>query len=404
MRIGNTIHLTYCTNIHPGESWAQVFDTLKTYLLPLKERLSPDADMGIGLRLSDLASRELIEPVELHAFKQWLETHHLYVFTMNGFPYGGFHGQVVKDNVYKPDWTTLERLEYTIRLARILAQLLPAGIEGGISTSPISYKPWFEGNKQAMNEAFEIGALHLTKVAEALTHLGIETGRSIHIDIEPEPDCLIENTTELIDFFQHKLLPIGSGYLMEKMAITSAVAEEVLLKRIQVCYDVCHFAVEYETPALVFDRLAQANINIGKIQISAALKAQLPHEKIAREAIARRFQSLAESTYLHQVIARNSDETFTFYPDLPQALPHIYEAQAEEWRTHFHVPVFVSDYENLQSTQDEIIEVLRLNQSRQLTQHLEVETYTWEVLPTSIKVDLYHSIAREMEWVKQQLS
>jgi hypothetical protein len=346
----------------------------------------------------------LIEPVELSAFKQWLEANHFYVFTMNGFPYGGFHGQIVKDNVYKPDWTTGERTEYTIRLARILAQLLPAGIEGGISTSPISYKPWFGGNKQAINQAFETGALNLSKVVEALIHISIETSRSIHIDIEPEPDCLIENTTELIDFFQHKLLPIGSGYLMEKMAINSAIAEEAILKRIQVCYDVCHFAVEYEKPALVFDRLAQANINIGKIQISAALKAQLPNDKSAREAIAGRFQSLAESTYLHQVIVRNSDETLAFYPDLPQALPYIYDTQAEEWRTHFHVPVFVSDYENLQSTQDEIIEVLRLNQERQLTQHLEVETYTWEVLPSSIKMDLYHSIAREMEWVKQQLS
>lgn len=403
MRIGHNSHLTYCTNIHPGESWEQVFDTLHTYLLPLKHRLAPDENMGIGLRLSDLASRRLIEPAVLADFKQWLDTHNLYVFTINGFPYGSFHRQVVKDEVYKPDWTTTERSAYTIRLAHILSQLLPPGTEGGISTSPVSYKHWFGNDKQAIETVFETGALHLAHVAEALIHIHSETGHHIHIDIEPEPDCLIENTDELIDFFQHTLLPVGSRYLMQKIGITTSVAEALLLKHIQVCYDVCHFAVEYEKPALVFDRLAQAGISIGKIQISAALKALLPQESTARQAVASRFQSLSESTYLHQVVVRNSDQSYTHHPDLPQAMPHIYEQNAREWRTHFHVPVFVNEYENLQSTQDEIIEVLRLNRERRLTQHLEVETYTWEVLPAAIKLNLHDSIAREMEWVKQQL-
>jgi hypothetical protein len=321
---------------------------------------------------------------------------------MNGFPYGGFHRQVVKEAVYAPDWRTEERVAYTIRLCHILAYLLPEGMEGGISTVPISYKPWFKSDN-ARKEALEKGALHLTKVVEELTAISIAKGKPIHIDIEPEPDCLLENTAEMINFYQHTLLPLGSGYLMQKMGIKSVNAEEIIRRHIGVCYDVCHFAVEYEKPAYVFEQFARAGIRIGKIQISAALKANLPVEATQRKKVARKFESLAESTYLHQVVARKGDGSLLQFPDLPQALTHINDHDMVEWRTHFHVPVFVSDYQDLQSTQEDIIEVLRLNRQQPVTSHLEVETYTWEVLPKAIKVDLLSSIGREMEWVIAQL-
>lgn len=402
MQFGNNTHLTYCTNIHPGETWEEVFHTLKMFLLPLKSRLSPHKPMGVGLRLSDQASRTLIEDDNLSTFKEWLDAHKLYVFTMNGFPFGGFHRQVVKEAVYAPDWRTEERVAYTIRLCHILAYLLPEGMEGGISTVPISYKPWFK-SENARKEASEKGALHLIRVVEELTAISISKGKLIHIDIEPEPDCLLENTTEMINFYLHTLLPLGSGYLMQKMGIKSVKAEELIRRHIQVCYDVCHFAVEYEKPAYVFEQFARAGIKIGKIQISAALKAMLPADSTRRKKIARRFESLAESTYLHQVVARKADGTFVQFPDLPQALTHINSYDTVEWRTHFHVPVFVSDFQDLQSTQEDIVEVLRLNGQQPVTAHLEVETYTWEVLPKAIKVDLLSSIGREMEWVIEQL-
>ncbi|MDO1445620.1 metabolite traffic protein EboE [Rhodocytophaga aerolata] len=402
MQFGQSTHLTYCTNIHPGETWEDVFHTLKMFLLPLKSRLSPSKPMGVGLRLSDQASRTLVEDNNLALFKQWLDTHELYVFTMNGFPYGGFHRQVVKDAVYAPDWRTEERVAYTIRLCHILAYLLPEGMEGGISTVPVSYKPWFK-SENARKEAFEKGAMHLTRVVEELTAIGIATGKFIHIDIEPEPDCLLENTAEMVNFYTHSLLPIGSGYLMQKLGIKSTKAEDIIRRHIQVCYDVCHFAVEYESPAYVFNEFAKAGIKIGKIQISAALKAMLPVEAERRKKIAQRFESLAESTYLHQVVARKGDGTFVQFPDLPQALAHINDYEMAEWRTHFHVPVFVSDFQDLQSTQEDIVEVLRLNNQQPVTSHLEVETYTWEVLPKAIKVDLLSSIGREMEWVIAQM-
>src|SRR5688500_7154414 len=139
MKLNYGLHLAYCTNIHRGENWPQTFDALKQYTLAVKERVCPKGPYAIGLRLSDLASRELSDPQTLLSFKRWLDQNHCYVFTINGFPYGRFHGGPVKEKVYLPDWTTQERLAYTNRLFDILAQLLPAGVEGSVSTVPGSY-------------------------------------------------------------------------------------------------------------------------------------------------------------------------------------------------------------------------------------------------------------------------
>ena len=402
MNIGQGYHLTYCTNIHPGETWAEVFETLRNYVLPIKAELSPDKPFGIGLRLSNQASQDLSTAHHLAEFKTWLDQHGLYIFTMNGFPYGGFHGQVVKDTVYKPDWTTPERLEYTQRLSRLLAVLLPEGLEGGISTSPLSYKPWLAGDATQTQATFEQSSKHLGMLVETLYHLQRETGRTIHIDIEPEPDCLLENTAELIDYYQNWLLPVGSDYLGTRLGLSPELAEQAIRKHIQVCYDVCHFALEYEEPAVTFQQLAEAGIRIGKVQISAALKAVLPANTAEREPIKNALQPFVESTYLHQVIVKNENGSLTHYPDLPPALAHINDPEAREWRTHFHVPIFINRYQQLESTQNDIKKVLALLKENPITKHLEAETYTWGVLPPELKQELGHSIVRELAWVLQQ--
>src|SRR5687768_7837285 len=140
----NNAQLTYCTNIHAGESWEEHFLALRENFPAIKQEISPDKPMGIGLRLSHIASLELGKEQNLNSFKKWLADQSAYVFTMNGFPYGGFHHTHVKDQVHAPDWTTNERVEYTIRLFDILTEILPEGMEGGISTSPLSYRHWFQ--------------------------------------------------------------------------------------------------------------------------------------------------------------------------------------------------------------------------------------------------------------------
>ena len=403
MKIKQGYHLTYCTNIHPGETWEAVFESLQTYVLPVKARLSPDKPFAVGLRLSDVASRELAQPPQLAAFKGWLTQHGLYVPIINGFPYGSFHREVVKDEVHRPDWSTPERLEYTKRLARLLAELLPDGMEGGISTSPLSYKPWLAGNAQQTQAVLQQSTRHLAELVALLVTLRHQTGHQIHLDIEPEPDGLLENSAEFIDYYEHQLLPQASAHLQKCLGLSPERANQAVFDSVRLCYDVCHFALAYEEPAHVFAQLAAKNIKVGRVQISAALKADLPAEADFREAITQQFASFAETTYLHQVLVRNHDQSITQYPDLPAALPHIMDNQAREWRSHFHVPVFLQRYNLLQSTQAEILKVLQLLAAQPITSYLEVETYTWEVLPPDLKQDLVTSIVRELTWVKQNL-
>jgi len=392
MKINNS-HLTYCTNIHPGEEWSQVFANLQEYVLPLKAQLAPHQPFGIGLRLAAVAARELLQGDALSEFKLWLNEHDLYVFTLNGFPYGEFHRQVVKDHVYAPDWSTSSRLDYTLQLVTILTALLPDGMEGSISTSPLSYKPWFKDSTPI--DVFERASLHLAQVVVKMVHIRAQTGKLIHLDLEPEPDGLIENAAEVIDYFQRYLLPIAGAYLVE-LGISSEDAAACLREHIRVCYDTCHFAVAYEDPLTVFKQFQAAGIQIGKIQISAALQVDLPVDG-DRYLLQERLQPFAESTYLHQVIARDSTDTLCHYSDLQLALPELQESLATQWRIHFHVPLFIRDYQLFQSTQDDIVTVLDLLGDG--SYHLEIETYTWEVLPPEMKLDLPASIQREYEWV-----
>ncbi|WP_293312388.1 metabolite traffic protein EboE [Pedobacter sp. UBA5917] len=385
----NSGHLTFCTNIYAGESWEAHFAVLKASFPKLKAELSPDSPMGIGLRLSNLASTQLLEHNHLTVFKQWLQDEGGYVFTMNGFPYGGFHNTRVKDQVHAPDWTTDDRVAYTLRLANILSQLLPEDMDGGISTSPLSYKPWF-ADVEARENATTRATANIVKVAEGLHQILEQTGKLIHLDIEPEPDGFLESGPEFIDWYENKLLPAGNN-------------DDLIKKHINLCYDVCHFAIGYEPHTAIINELKDKGIKIGKIQISAALKAKLPASTPERTAVLDQLSRFDEPTYLHQVIARKNDGTLLRYPDLAEALTEGGDLSVEEWRAHFHVPIFVEDMGMIQSTQSDITEVLDLQKNGPFTAHLEVETYTWEVLPTALKAPLNDSIIRELAWVKTLL-
>ena len=391
------LHLTYCTNIHPGETWAEVARNLRQYIPPLKARLSPDRAFGIGLRLADIATQELLAKDNLAQFKTWLDSEDLYVFTLNGFPFGSFHHQVVKDKVYAPDWTQSDRLDYTLRLIEILSVLLPDNLDGGISTLPISYKPWWRdtGEEKVLRE----GSLNLAKAIAKLAAVKQHTGKVIHIDLEPEPDGLLENTQEVIDYFQNYLIPVAGKWLQENLEIERSLAETLTREHIRVCYDTCHFAVEYEQPETIIRSFAEAGIKIGKIQLSSAIKIDLPSEFDQRQAILAELTLFAESTYLHQVIANHGANNLKHYDDLGDALQHFLTTEATEWRTHFHVPIFLAEYQLFKSTQDHISQLLKLLPDLTIGHHLEIETYTWEVLPPAMKLDILTSIEREYQWV-----
>ncbi len=345
MQVADGLHLTYCTNIHPAVGWEAVLDSLRAHAPELKARLSPDAPFGIGLRLSGDESRELVSDGRLDEFRRWLDAEGLYVFTINGFPHGTFHGQPVKADVHAPDWRSEERVTYTLRLAEVLSALLPDGVDGTISTSPLSYRPWVDGDLDACTA-------NVVRVGEALR------GTQIALAIEPEADGALANVDDLVRWW-----PDG-------------------LENVTVCFDACHSAVAYEEPEAALDALDAAGIRVGKAQLSAALT--VPAE--AHEEL----RAFADPIYLHQVTERGSNRS---WPDLPEALAD--DGGGEEWRVHFHVPIFVERYGALRSTQEHLERCIR----RVRTSHLEIETYTWDVLPAELKTSSVDSIAREYEWV-----
>ncbi|SHJ12612.1 metabolite traffic protein EboE [Pseudozobellia thermophila] len=393
MHINKDFQLTYCTNVHPGSDWETTFESIKKHVPEIKRQVADDRPFGLGLRLSNKASEELGTGQRLTEFRQWLDTNGLYVFTMNGFPYGNFHNERVKDDVHAPDWTTRERLVYTKRMFDQLAAILPDRLSGGISTSPVSYKYWHT-SEEATKEAFDTGAKNMVEVAVHLYKIEQETGQYLHLDIEPEPDGMLENSEEVLSFFSDYLLPAAKVYLGAELDMDGVRAEEVLRRYITVCYDVCHFSLAFEEPRDTFERLAKAGIRIGKIQVSAALK--IIADPKGNEAIWEALSHFDEPVYLHQVTEQIDGRVKT-YNDLPIVLKE--KKAFEELRAHFHVPVFLEKFGVLYSTQDHILKVVEYLKEHPVSEHLEVETYTWDVLPPGLKKDLTESIVRELNWL-----
>jgi sugar phosphate isomerase/epimerase len=390
-------HLTYCTNIHPGETWEQTAHALRVHLPKVKAEFCPDQDFGVGLRLSAVAARDLLAPEAFAELQDILRSNGLYVFTINGFPYGTFHGTRVKEEVYQPDWRTPERLAYSNQLADLLARLLPEddSIEGSISTVPGGFKPAVEGP-----ETIKAMAENVLRHAAYLVHLRRVTGRSIALALEPEPCCVLETTEEAVNGFKRYLFNGGAITQMSKYTGSSrAEAEADLHRHLGICLDLCHAAVEFEDPGEAVDTLAAAGIAIPKVQISAGLR--LP--QVSKADIAR-IQPYDDTVYLHQVVAR-TERGLERYLDLDEAFAAYKEAEKPEWRVHFHVPIFLGDLDGFATTRPAVEKFLARQRQDPVTQHLEVETYTWDVLPEEHrKDDVVTNIVKEMRWAHDQLA
>ena len=394
-------HLTYCSNIHPGESWDETFHNLKTYTTQVRSGLT-EAPFGIGLRLSHLAALELIKEIQLNAFQAWLREENMYVFTINGFPYGGFHHQKVKDAVHQPDWSTSDRLAYTQRLFLILSILLPEGMDGGVSTAPISYRHWHRTEKE-LDDVKSAACEHFIELICYLKKIKDETDKNLHLDLEPEPDGVIETSKEFVSFFNDYLLIKALPEISNRLGVTENEANHIIREHFQICYDVCHFAVGFEKPAEALSRIKNADIKIGRIQISAALGSGNIRNQSDPSWVPIELLPFDEPTYLHQAVVKRSDGKLIRYTDLGSALSSLDAYAYDEIRTHFHVPVFTETYGKLYSTQEDIIETLRLWLKNPFTQHLEVETYTWDVLPKNMQTNRVNGIIRELNWVKKTL-
>ncbi|EPR41085.1 Xylose isomerase domain-containing protein TIM barrel [Desulfovibrio sp. X2] len=370
---------TYCTNIHPGETWAEALDALVHHGLAVRAACAGNAcdaqaPFPIGLRVSGTASREL-DDAEAARFAGWLAENGLSVRTVNGFPYGRFHHAPVKEQVYLPDWRDPERAAYTLRLARFLDRLLPQGGAGSISSVPLGFRKGFPASD--LPQAYA----RLRGVLEQLDALAQQTGRFIRLSLEPEPGCLLETSADAARFF--------ADFRAQPGLSRDAAAHLAL------CYDCCHQALQYEDPAESLALLASAQVPVGHVQVSSALHLDGPD--LARLA---RF---AEPVYLHQAVARRADGALSRFDDLPEALaasaaPDEKAAPIESWRVHFHLPVFLAELPECASTQAFLSAALPLFPKET---PMEVETYTWSVLPPDLQTaTVTESIVREIAWVE----
>ncbi len=378
MKLDHGLHLAYCTNIHRGETWPETFRSLETHTLALRDKVCPGRPFAIGLRLGERAAAELSEPANLLQFRRWLDRTSTYVFTINGFPYGRFHGTRVKEQVYRPDWTSPERVAYTNLLFDLLASLLPPGIEGSVSTLPGSFKEFYPSPaaQLAIRQNIWRSVEHVAQVSQ-------KTGRKLHLGLEPEPLCLLESSAETIQFFDR---------LRAEHPNDPRLAEHL-----GVNYDTCHFAVEFEEPHNALPCLIQHGIKISKLHLSSALKVSPVEGRAA-------LKKFTDDVYLHQVVARDEFGNRTIFRDLPDALAST--APAREWRIHFHVPLHAPAADPFENTNDHLLGILDLLQANPaICQHLEMETYTWEVLPPELKSrSVVDQLAQEYEWTLTELA
>lgn len=389
------LHLTYCLNIHPGETWAEQLAAIEEKTALIAKFVAHENWFGMGLRLGAQAVDDLAnDPPGRAAALETFRSHKLYPFSVNAFPYGRFHAGPVKEHVYAPDWRMTERRNYTFDVCDILSEWLPEGVDGSISTVPCSYKEWITDHRgvHAMAE-------NLAAVAAYLAAVRDDTGKEIHLGLEPEPSCYLETTDETVTFFKEVLWSVGAEELMRVRNCGKPEAEAIMQRHIGVCFDTCHVALQFEDPLEALRAYRAAGIRISKVQLSAA---------VACPAIPEAWESLqafAEGTYLHQVKARGADGTIRSWTDLPLALADVEGRQGlEDARIHFHVPLFFKEYGLLTSTAALLTPDFFHELRTGATSHVEIETYTFDVLPPSVHPgDVVKSVAREFHWVMEHL-
>ncbi len=378
--------LGYCGNVHPAHDLAALRASIAGPFQAVRRQRGLQRQDS-GLWISALAAAELQQPAARAAFLALLRDSGLRLTSLNGFPYGRFHGYEVKAAVYRPDWSQPQRLDYSLQLAGLLAEALPEDCdEGVISSVPLGYAADWTDEHQARAEA------HLLQLTAALAELKHGTGKTIRLCLEMEPDCVLERTDQALAFFAHwQALDPNHAHLA-------------------LCFDVCHQAVLFEDCHAALSRLHQAGIVIGKIQLSNALVCRLPVDEQHRDEVLDVLAGFAEGTYLHQVKARHRCGQLLAWADLPAALLDPALAGCSELRVHFHVPLFSERFQlpELGGSQQALGRVFEyLAQHPDLRPVLEVETYSWMVLPEALRPGsepaLARGIAAELEWVEAQL-
>jgi len=379
MDLGGSLgHLTYSTLVHPGDNWDEMWHSLTTYVPAVKKRVCPDRPFGVSLRLSGKSAERLTADAgERTRLKAFLADNDMYLYTVNAFPHGAFKGERVKEQVYEPDWRSDARALYTMQVADILAEVAPGP------------------------EVVDAYTRQLLRVVAHLARLEERSGRTVTLALEPEPFCFMEVTAEAVDYFTHHLYAEKSAEALAKLTgLPVARAHAALRRHLGVVYDICHQAVEFEDITASLASLVHAGIPIFKLQEAAALRVL----EVTQELVDA-LRPFADTVYLTQTIEKR-DGRLTRYLNLEDAFAAWEKDPGpREWRTHFHVPVFLDDLGLFKTTRFAIEDALRFHKATPLSRQLEIETYTWDVLPAHLKTgDIIEYVVRELEWVQGQLS
>ena len=397
MDLGNRLgDLTYSTLVHSGDTWDDMWESLTTYVPKVKERICPNNPFGISLRLSGASAQTLVnDRAARDRLKKFLADNDMYLYTVNAFPHGPFKGRVVKKQVYEPDWRSEERTQYTIQVADILADVAPEGTSPSIQSAPLGFKPRVTGPDVVASYTANV-----LRVVAHLVELEQRTGRAVGLALEPEPFCFLETTDETVDYFKNHLYSGAAAQTVAKAASIPITDALIALRRhLGVVFDICHQAVEYENIAVSLQKLVDAGIPIFKLQEAAAV--HVP--EVTQEAVDA-LAPYADTIYLTQTIQKK-DGQFTSFLNLEDAF-EAWKADPgpREWRTHIHVPVFLDDLGPFRTTRFAIEDALKFHKANPLSGQLEIETYTWDVLPDSLKTgDIVEYVCREIEWVRGQL-
>ena len=398
MDLGNGLgHLTYSTLVHPGDDWEQMWASLTTYVPKVKARFAHNQRFGVSLRLSASSAQTLAgSAAERDKLKKFLADNGMYLYTVNAFPYGAFKGTLVKEQVYEPDWRSEERTRYTTNVADVLADVCGAGISPSIQSAPLGFKPRVTGP-----DVVDSFTDHVIRVCAHLVDVEARTGRVVTLALEPEPYCFLETTDETVEYFTKYIYSGKSAEKLAKLARMPISEAHVALRRhVGIVFDICHQAVEYENISECLQKLVDAGIPIFKLQEAAAL-----HVPEVTQKIVDVLKNYSKTIYLTQTVEKK-DGKLTRFLNLEDAFAAWEKNPGpREWRTHFHVPVFLEDLGPFRTTRFAIEDALRFHKAKPLSRQLEIETYTWDVLPDNLKTgDIVDYVCRELDWVKGQLT
>ena len=398
MDLGNGLgHLTYSTLVHPGDDWVQMWDSLVTYVPKVKERWAKNHRFGVSLRLSAASASTLAKSqAERDTLKKFLNDNNMYLYTVNAFPYGPFKGTIVKEQVYEPDWRSEERTTYTKNVADVLADVSPDDVSPSIQSAPLGFKPRVTGP-----DVVDSFTDHVIRVCAHLVDVETRTGRVVTLALEPEPYCFLETTDETVEYFTKHIYSGKSAEKLAKLARMPISEAHVALRRhVGIVFDICHQAVEFEDIGACLQKLVAAGIPIFKLQEAAAL-----HVPEVTQKIVDVLKNYSKTIYLTQTVEKK-DGKLTRFLNLEDAFAAWEKNPGpREWRTHFHVPVFLEDLGPFRTTRFAIEDALRFHKAKPLSRQLEIETYTWDVLPDNLKTgDIVDYVCRELDWVKGQLT